>query len=88
MLPAARLLLSVNSCRFDGVLVNGRRRMPAAQIVAMGVLPKGQTWPNTCTEAITAANQRLQECSDRHKPWLHYVDVGDRFLTHQVCAQT
>ena len=62
------------------------RRMPAAQIVAMGVLPKGQTWPNTCTEAITQANQRLQEYAERHKPWLSYIDVGDRFLTHQVCT--
>ena len=61
------------------------RRMPGTQIVAMGVLPKGQTWPNTCTEAITHANGRLQEYAERHKPWLTYVDVGDRFLTHQVC---
>ncbi len=61
------------------------RRMPGAQIVAMGVLPKGQTWPNTCTAAITQANARLQEYAERHKPWLHYIDIGDRFLTHQVC---
>ena len=67
------------------LLLHGRR-MPAAQIVAMGVLPKGQTWPNRCTDAITEANQRLQEYADRHKPWLSYVDVGDRFLTHQVCT--
>ena len=60
------------------------RRMPTTQIVAMGVLPKGQTWPNTCTEAITAANKRLQQYAERHSPWLHYLDVGDRFLTHQV----
>ena len=59
--------------------------MPGAQIVAMGVLPKGQTWPNTCTAAITRANARLQEYAERHKPWLHYIDIGDRFLTHQVC---
>ncbi len=52
--------------------------------MAMGVLPKGQTWPNTCTQAITEANERLQDYAERHKPWLTYVDVGDRFLTHQV----
>ena len=60
------------------------RRMPSTQIVAMGVLPKGQTWPNTCTEAITNANKRLQEYAEKHKPWLHYIDLGNRFLTHQV----
>ena len=62
--------------------------MPTTQIVAMGVLPKGQTWPNTCTDAITAANKRLQQYAERHSPWLTYLDVGDRFLTHQVhgCA--
>ena len=60
------------------------RRMPSTQIVAMGVLPKGQTWPNTCTESITSANKRLQEYAEKHKPWLHYIDLGNRFLTHQV----
>jgi hypothetical protein len=54
----------------------------------MGVLPKGQTWPNTCTDAITNANKRLQEYAEKHKPWLQYIDLGNRFLTHQVKVWT
>ena len=52
----------------------------------MGVLPKGQRWPNSCTPAILAANARLQAYADVNPDWLTCLDVGDQFLTHQVLA--
>lgn len=56
--------------------------MPSTQIVAMAVLPKGETWPNTCSAAVAAANARLQAYALANKQWLHFLDVGDKFLTH------
>ncbi len=56
--------------------------MPTTQIVGMAVLPKGETWPNTCSKAITAANARLKAYARANSLWLHYLDVGDKFLTH------
>ena len=56
--------------------------MPATQIVAMAVLPKGETWPNACSQAVGAANTRLQAYAKANSHWLHYLDVGDKFLTH------
>ena len=50
----------------------------------MGVLPKGQRWPNSCTPAILAANARLQAYARANPDWLTCLDVGDQFLTHQV----
>lgn len=48
----------------------------------MAVLPKGETWPNTCSRAVTAANARLRAYAEANSHWLHYLDVGDKFLTH------
>ena len=50
----------------------------------MGVLPKGQRWPNTCTPAITTVNSRLRAYARANADWLHFLDVGDQFLTHQA----
>ncbi len=50
----------------------------------MAILPKGQAWPNTCTAAIMAANARLQAYAEKNSEWLHFLDLGDMFLTHQV----
>ena len=61
------------------------RRLPSTQLVAMGVLPKGQRWPNTCTPAISTANARLQAYARANSDWLRVLDVGDQFLTHQAC---
>lgn len=52
----------------------------------MGVLPKGQRWPNSCTPAILAANARLQAYADVNPDWLTCLDIGDQFLTHQVTS--
>lgn len=48
----------------------------------MAVLPKGETWPNTCSKAIAAANARLEAYARANRKWLHFLDVGDKFLTH------
>ncbi len=58
------------------------RRLPATQIVAMAVLPKGESWPNKCSTAIAAANARLEAYARANRKWLHFLDVGDKFLTH------
>ncbi|CAL8467129.1 g6665 [Coccomyxa elongata] len=65
-----------------GLLVYIHRRLPATQIVAMAVLPKGESWPNKCSTAIAAANARLEAYARANRRWLHFLDVGDKFLTH------
>ena len=34
--------------------------MPGAHIVSLALLPKGEVWPNRCSDAITAVNARLE----------------------------
>ena len=34
--------------------------MPGARILALAVLPKGEVWPNRCSDAITSVNAQLE----------------------------
>ena len=34
--------------------------LPAARLLSLAVLPKGEMWPNRCTDAILAVNAELQ----------------------------
>ena len=34
--------------------------LPAAHLVSLAVLPKGETWPNRCSDAILTVNAALQ----------------------------
>ena len=35
-------------------------QLPRSHIVALALLPKGEVWPNRCSDAITTVNARLQ----------------------------
>ena len=35
-------------------------QLPGAHIVALALLPKGEVWPNRCSDAITLVNSRLE----------------------------
>ncbi len=34
--------------------------LPETHIVSLAILPKGETWPNRCSEAILTVNAELQ----------------------------
>lgn len=34
--------------------------LPATHILSLAVLPKGEVWPNRCSDAILAVNQELE----------------------------
>ena len=34
--------------------------LPSAHIVSLAILPKGETWPNRCSDAILSVNAELQ----------------------------
>ena len=36
--------------------------LPGAHLLSLAVLPKGEMWPNRCTDAILAVNAELQVC--------------------------
>jgi hypothetical protein len=35
-------------------------QLPGAHVVSLALLPKGEVWPNRCSDAITSVNARLQ----------------------------
>lgn len=35
-------------------------QMPGAHVVSLALLPKGEVWPNRCSDAITAVNAQLE----------------------------
>lgn len=36
--------------------------LPNTHILSMAILPKGETWPNRCSDAILSINTQLQVC--------------------------
>lgn len=59
------------------------QHLPSTHIVVMAILPKGEVWPNRCSEAIDEANTRIQgltEGSDH----LHFLDIGQAFLSETL----
>ena len=41
-------------------------QLPGTHILALALLPKGEVWPNRCSDAITLVNGRLEV------RWLHH----------------
>ena len=39
--------------------------LPNTHILSLAILPKGETWPNRCSEAILSVNAQLQVCPNR-----------------------
>ncbi len=38
-------------------------KLPQTHILNLAVLPRGEIWPNRCSEAILAVNSDLEVCS-------------------------
>ena len=36
--------------------------LPNTHILSLAILPKGETWPNRCSDAILSVNTELQVC--------------------------
>ena len=45
-----------------------RLELPNTHILSLAILPKGETWPNRCSDAIVSVNTQLQACSDLPTP--------------------
>lgn len=48
----ARSILGINAAL--------HAELPGAHIVSLAILPKGETWPNRCSDAILTVNAELQ----------------------------
>ena len=62
--------------------------MPGAHIVSMALLPKGEVWPNRCSDAITAVNAQLEVRSRAFtavlRPPLIFGSWHDTHMLHLV----
>ncbi|EIE23771.1 SGNH hydrolase [Coccomyxa subellipsoidea C-169] len=57
--------------------------LPTTHILNLAVLPKGEVWPNRCSEAILAVNSELEEYSRANPSFAHYADFGKGFLSDE-----
>ena len=63
----ARAILKVNTLL--------HAELPGAHLLSLAVLPKGEMWPNRCTDAILAVNAELQVCQ-RAPPVSEHFCIG------------
>ncbi|BDA51571.1 probable platelet-activating factor acetylhydrolase IB subunit beta [Coccomyxa sp. Obi] len=59
-------------------------KLPKTHILNLAVLPKGEIWPNRCSEAILAVNSALEEFAKANPDFAHYADFGKAFLSDEV----
>ncbi|CAL8463192.1 g2726 [Coccomyxa elongata] len=64
-----------------GILADLHERLPSTHLVIMALLPKGEVWPNRCSGAIDTANEALHSLAMSEGDYLHYIDVGQAFLS-------
>ncbi|KAK9905658.1 hypothetical protein WJX75_004011 [Coccomyxa subellipsoidea] len=57
--------------------------LPATHILNLAVLPKGEVWPNRCSDAILAVNAELKEYAKANPSFAHYADFGKGFLSDE-----
>ncbi|CAL5221977.1 g4259 [Coccomyxa viridis] len=55
-------------------------KLPNTHILSLAILPKGETWPNRCSDAILSVNIQLQAFAELNPGYVHFVDVGIAFL--------
>ncbi|BDA44584.1 probable platelet-activating factor acetylhydrolase IB subunit beta at C-terminar half [Coccomyxa sp. Obi] len=67
-----------------GILSDLHNRLPSTHLVIMALLPKGEVWPNRCSGAIDTANEALQNLALSEGDHLHYIDVGQAFLSESL----
>ncbi|BDA47685.1 probable platelet-activating factor acetylhydrolase IB subunit beta [Coccomyxa sp. Obi] len=57
--------------------------LPQTHILNLAVLPKGEVWPNRCSDAILAVNSDLEEYAKANPDFAHYANFGKGFLSDE-----